>query len=1149
MGYTLQITDLTGSSFSANSTSYTVDVSEVVNGITVNNAVTSFTVGSTSYPISINYNTVAAPGSQGATGATGPQGATGATGATGAAGVTGATGATGSQGPQGNIGNTGATGTSISNASVVGSNLQITFSNSSSIWAGTVVGATGATGNTGATGATGPQGNIGATGATGSQGIQGIQGNVGATGSQGIQGIQGNVGATGATGPQGIQGNTGAQGAGLTILGTVANVASLPASGSIGNAYIISTTAAEPEAGNLYAWSATTNTWADVGQIVGPQGAQGIQGIQGNVGATGATGPQGIQGNTGATGSQGIQGNTGSQGIQGNVGSTGATGVIGAQGIQGNTGPQGAQGIQGIQGVKGDPGMNMEFSANTVMADPGNGTFRFNTGVSLAAITQIAFTDFYENTSANVWIESWALSSNSIKGAIYIRAGTGDGTGVYLLSDIQRLGTAPFGYYFVANVTYGGGTFGSLSGGENKVISFSAYGNVGATGSQGIQGNVGATGAQGNVGATGAQGIQGNTGATGSQGIQGNVGPQGIQGNVGATGAQGIQGNVGATGAQGNVGATGSQGIQGNVGATGAQGIQGNVGATGPQGNVGATGSQGIQGNVGPQGNAGVLSGNLTGNLNPNGFSITTNVAMSLATISPAGSIVRFENTDTRENLASAITVLGKGSQELTLGVLGNDATLLGFGFTVGESYIQGKSGSTTNLNFFNYGNINTGLGTSFNSAGIILQSGKSLYINGVDMFAAGSYGNTQVAAYLAVNPQPGTYSNANVAAYLTANPPGGSYGNAQVATYLPTYTGNISATIEGYAIGFRNLPQITDANVVLSATDGGKHFYSNTSSSVTMTVPTNSNVALAIGTLITLVNKGAANVDINPQAGVSIYQSGNAVSGSRSLTSYGRATLLKTESNVWFIDGFGLYPFTPYTPPASTAALLMHFEGADNSSTFTDSSSNAHTFTRGTTAVYISTADPKFGSASYYCSANGTSGAGLYINGSRPASLQCQGDVTIEWFAKLNSGGAVQAAFGLGQALFNLTFIRDANIMVVEKSTGGTYSSGYKELNYTLPSGCYGNWKHYAFVRNGNAAAFYVDGTACSVASGTQSTFFSDGSPSTGTDHGGRTGVAVADNWYNSDYNFRLSYMDDFRLTNSVVYTGNFSAPTTTLT
>jgi hypothetical protein len=431
------------------------------------------------------------------------------------------------------------------------------------------------------------------------------------------------------------------------------------------------------------------------------------------------------------------------------------------------------------------------------------------------------------------------------------------------------------------------------------------------------------------------------------------------------------------------------------------------------------------------------------------------------------------------------------------------------------------------------------------------MQSGKSLYINGVDMFAAGSYGNTQVAAYLAVNPQPGTYSNANVAAYLTENPPSSAYGNAQVATYLPTYTGNISANIEGYAIGFRNLPQITDANVVLSATDGGKHFYSNTSANVTMTVPTNSNVALAIGTLITLVNKGAANIDINPQSGVSIYQSGNAISGSRSLTSYGRATLLKTENNVWFIDGFGLFPYTPPTPPASDTVLLMHFDGADGSSTFTDSSSSGHTFTRGTTDVRIETDDSKFGGSSYYCSANGVEGAGLYINGSRPANLRLQGDFTIEFFAKLSSSGAVMAAFGLGQALFNLTFIRGDNRLVIEKSTGGTYASGYKELHCAMPSGTFSGstWKHFAVVRSGNSIKCFVDGTETSYSNATNTTFFSDGSPSTGTDQGGRTSVAVADNWYNSDYNFRLSYMDEFRLSTSALYTGNFSAPTAAFT
>ena len=237
------------------------------------------------------------------------------------------------------------------------------------------------------------------------------------------------------------------------------------------------------------------------------------------------------------------------------------------------------------------------------------------------------------------------------------------------------------------------------------------------------------------------------------------------------------------------------------------------------------------------------------------------------------------------------------------------------------------------------------------------------------------------------------------------------------------------------------------------------------------------------------------------------------------------------------------------YTPPSATQ-VLMHFEGSNNSSTFTDSSTNAFTFTRLNSTTYISTDNYKFGSASFYDSVTSGLGQGIYINGSRPSALQCQGNFTVEWFAKLSSSGAVQAAFGLGQALFNLVFIRDAAIMVVEKSTTGTYATGFKEVDFTLPSGCYsGTWKHYAFVRNGNACAFYVDGTACSVASGTASTMFSDGSPSTGASNDGGTAVCIGDTWYNSDYGFRGSYMDEFRFSNAAIYTSNFSAPSSAFT
>ena len=73
-------------------------------------------------------------------------------------------------GANGNVGATGANGISISNATVIGGNLLITFSNSSGVWAGNVVGPQG------------PQGNIGP---------QGIQGNIGPAGNTFIGGDYG----------------------------------------------------------------------------------------------------------------------------------------------------------------------------------------------------------------------------------------------------------------------------------------------------------------------------------------------------------------------------------------------------------------------------------------------------------------------------------------------------------------------------------------------------------------------------------------------------------------------------------------------------------------------------------------------------------------------------------------------------------------------------------------------------------------------------------------------------------------------------------------------------------------------------------------------------------------------------------------------
>lgn len=139
-----------------------------------------------------------------------------------------------------------------------------------------------------------------------------------------------------------------------------------------------------------------------------------------------------------------------------------------------------------------------------------------------------------------------------------------------------------------------------------------------------------------------------------------------------------------------------------------------------------------------------------------------------------------------------------------------------------------------------------------------------------------------------------GTVNYANVS---------GAYGDSNVAAY----TGNISAQVNGYDIGYRDVPQVTAGNVTLALSDRGKHYYSTSAAPLTLTVPSNANVAFPIGTAISIVNKGSANLTVALEAEASMYLVGNATSDSRTITSYGMATLMKTDTDEWFINGTGV--------------------------------------------------------------------------------------------------------------------------------------------------------------------------------------------------------------------------------------------------
>jgi hypothetical protein len=141
-----------------------------------------------------------------------------------------------------------------------------------------------------------------------------------------------------------------------------------------------------------------------------------------------------------------------------------------------------------------------------------------------------------------------------------------------------------------------------------------------------------------------------------------------------------------------------------------------------------------------------------------------------------------------------------------------------------------------------------------------------------------------------------------------------GNYGDSNVATLLSNFgsnnistTGNISGNTAGFAIGYRDIPQVVfTSNATLALTDAGKHYFSSNSANV-ITVPNNATVSFNIGAAITIVQQGSANLTITPDTGVTMYLSGNSTSAARTLGNYGMATLMKVATDTWFINGTGV--------------------------------------------------------------------------------------------------------------------------------------------------------------------------------------------------------------------------------------------------
>lgn len=210
---------------------------------------------------------------------------------------------------------------------------------------------------------------------------------------------------------------------------------------------------------------------------------------------------------------------------------------------------------------------------------------------------------------------------------------------------------------------------------------------------------------------------------------------------------------------------------------------------------------------------------------------------------------------------------------------------------------------------------------------------------------------------------------------------------------------------------------------------------------------------------------------------------------------------------------------------------LLLHCDGADGSTLFSDSSQYLHAMSRN--GVKVDTAQSQFGGASALW--QGTTGQWIQTGDSNDWYF-ASGDFTIDFWVRFNSVGAESTficqwsqSAGNGSWLLRRIVSGGSRLQLDYRTSGGSNSS--VQANWTPSTG---TWYHVAVVRTGNVVKFFVNGTqvgsdaAFNVTLNNSPSSLSIGDYSDG-------GVSSHDGW-----------LDEIRISKGVArWTANFTPPT----
>ncbi|MEB3275372.1 MAG: LamG domain-containing protein [Cyanobacteriota bacterium] len=220
----------------------------------------------------------------------------------------------------------------------------------------------------------------------------------------------------------------------------------------------------------------------------------------------------------------------------------------------------------------------------------------------------------------------------------------------------------------------------------------------------------------------------------------------------------------------------------------------------------------------------------------------------------------------------------------------------------------------------------------------------------------------------------------------------------------------------------------------------------------------------------------------------------------------------------------------SPETDPNfSSVSLLLHMDGSNNSTTFTDDSNNVLAVTAVGNAK-ISTAQSKFGGASGIFD-----GTGDYLSVNNSAVALAGGDFTIEGWVRLIALPTTKWGFAYNGSLTSnehrIQFDINPTGIVYLFLQAGSGTSGAIASTATISVG---SWSHIACTKSGNNIYIFVNGVL--DASGTYTTAITPANTFyVGVTRSGGTTWSLN------------GYIDDLRITKGVArYTASFTPPTT---